>query len=79
MRGPCAIEGNESSGIYGATEYVFWDEFPLVPDKYLVICRIRSVLSFSDSKEPFPIRVVAVLEPFVDERVCRIMVKRLDD
>lgn len=77
---PCSVEGDQAPSIYGPAEDILWDKDPLVPEEDLVLlCGIRDVLSFADPLEPIPIRVVPVLEPFIDEKIRRVAIEGLAD
>ena len=61
-----------------ATEYVFWHEFAFRPEQRLSCPRL-SVFSLAHVAKPFVVRIVrqpAVLQPFVDELVRRVVVQR---
>jgi hypothetical protein len=78
MSGPCSVEGDQPTSIHGPAEDVLWDECPLVPKEDLTLLRsICHVLSFTNSLEPIPIRVVPVLQPFIDEEICRVAIESL--
>jgi len=80
MGGPRSVEGNQPPCVHGPAEDIFWDEDPLVPKENLALFRgICDVLSFADSLEPVPIRVVTVLEPFIDEEIRRVAIEGLAD
>jgi len=80
MCGPRPVEGDQAPSIHGPTEDVLWDENPFVPKEYLALFScIRDVFSFADSLEPIPIRVVSVLEPFIDEEIRRVAIEGLAD
>jgi len=80
VRGPSSVEGDQAPSIHGPAEDVLWHKDPLAPKEYLAFLRsIRDVFSFADPLEPVPIRVVSVLEPFIDEEICRVAIKGLAD
>ena len=80
VRGPRPVEGDQAPSIHRPTEDVLWHENPLVPEKYLILFRdIGDVFSLADSLEPVPVRVVSVLEPFIDEEICRVAIEGLAD
>ena len=75
---PCSVEGDQAPCVYGPAEDVLWDEDALVPEKNLTLFRsVRDVLSLADPLEPVPIRVVTVLEPFIDEQIRRVAIEGL--
>ena len=73
---PGPVEWNESASIDGATKDIFWDEVSFIPSNNLASEGVSSVLALPYILEPFPVRVVAVFKPLVDEDVCGIMVER---
>ena len=80
MCGPGSVKGNQTPSIHCPAEDVLWDEDPLVPEKYLALLRsICDVFSFADSLEPVPIRVVSMLQPFIDEEIRRVAIEGLAD
>src|SRR6266850_2652813 len=82
MRGPGTVEGYEPRGVHGTHEDVLWDEITLAPSEQLVSASKREqgrVSTLAHAQEPVPVRVVAVLEPFVDQHVGRVVVERLAD
>lgn len=75
---PCPVERDEAPSVDGATEYVFWHEFAFRPEQRLSCPRL-SVFSLAHVAKPFVVRIVrqpAVLQPFVDELVRRVVVQR---
>jgi len=80
VRSPGSVEGDQAPSIHGPAEDVLWHKDPLAPKEHLAFLRnIRDVLSFADSLEPVPVRVVSVLEPFIDEKICRVAIEGLAD
>jgi hypothetical protein len=82
MRGPSTVEGYKPCGVDGTHEDVLWDEIAFTPNKQLITTSQRAqrrVSAFAHAQEPIPVRVVAVLEPFVDQHVGRVVVERLAD
>jgi len=78
--GPRSVEGDQTPCVHGPAEDVLWDEDALVPKEYLTLFRgIRDVLSLADPLEPVPIRVVTVLEPFIDEEIRRVAIEGFAD
>ena len=78
VRSPRPIEGDQAPRIDRATEDVLGHEVPLCPQKRLP-ARARGVLALPDVEEPLVVGVVraaAVLEPFVDQHIGRIVVQR---
>lgn len=73
---PGTVEWNESASIDRATEDIFWDEVSFVPSNNLASKSVSSMLALPDILEPFPVRVVTVFEPLVDEDVSGIVVER---
>ena len=82
MRGPCTVERDHASSVYGAHEDVLRDKVALAPGKHL-FSALQSmqgrVSAFAHAHEPVPVRVVAVLEPLVDEHVGRVVVEGFAD
>ena len=77
---PCSVERDQASRIHGPTEDVLGHEGPLTPKEHLALLRgIRDVFSFTNSLEPIPVRVVSVLEPFIDEEICRVAIEGFAD
>lgn len=80
MGSPRSVEGNQTPSIHGPAEYVLWHENPLIPEEYLTLRRgVRDVFPFAHPLEPIPIRVVTVLEPFIDEEIRRVTIEGLAD
>ena len=78
--GPRSVEGDQTPCVHGPAEDVLWNEDPLIPKEYLALFRgIGDMLSFADSLEPVPIRVVTVFEPFVDEEIRRVAIEGFAD
>jgi hypothetical protein len=79
--GPCAVERNEARGVDSAQEYILGHKVALVPDEHLLAAHELllhgRVAAFAYAQEPVPVRVVPVLEPFVDQDVRRVVVQRL--
>jgi len=73
---PGSVEGNESASIDGATEDIFWDEVSFIPSNNLASEGVSGMLALPYTLEPFPVRVVAVFKPLVDEDVGGIVVER---
>ena len=82
VRGPSTIERYEPRGVDGTHEDVLGDEIALAPSEQLIPtpegaqCRVPAL---AHAQEPVPVRVVAVLEPLVDQDVGRVVVERLAD
>lgn len=72
---PGAVEGDQTTGVDGSAEDVLWDKVPFAPDYYLAPKGVGCMLALADCLEPFPVRVVTMLEPFVDQHVSGIMVE----
>ena len=80
MRSPCSVEWDQAPSVHSPAEDVLWHEDSLVPKKHLALLRsIGDVFSFADSLEPIPIRVVSMLEPFIDEEIRRVAIEGLAD
>jgi len=82
VRGPGTIERYEPRGVDGAHEDVLGDEIALAPSEQLIPTpegAQRRVPALAHAQEPVPVRVVAVLEPLVDQDVGRVVVERLAD
>ena len=82
MCGPGTIERYEPRGVDGTHEDVLRDEIALAPSEQLISTpegAQRRVPALAHAQEPVPVRVVAVLEPFVDQDVGRVVVERLAD
>jgi len=80
MSRPRSVEWDQTPSVHGPTEDVLWDECPLIPKENLALLHgIRNMLSFTDSLKPIPVRVVSVLEPFIDEEICRVAIEGLAD
>jgi hypothetical protein len=79
VRGPCTVERDHASSVYGAHEYVLRHKVALAPGKHLFSALQRAqcgMSAFAHAHEPVPVRVVAVLEPLVDQHVGRVVVER---
>lgn len=74
MRCPCPIQWDQPPAVDSPAEDIFWHEFPLVPYNKLASLSV-SVLPLANTTKPVPVRVIAVLEPFVDEHVGCIVVQ----
>jgi hypothetical protein len=73
---PRPVEGYQTTCVDRAAEDVFWHEFAFVPDDGLVIL---SVFPLSDIAKPLVVSIVAaaaMLQPFVYQHVCRVVIKR---
>lgn len=82
MCGPGTIERYEPRGVDGTHEDVLRDEIALAPSEQLISTpegAQRRVSALAHAQEPVPVRVVAVLEPLVDQDVGRVVVERLAD
>ena len=82
MRGPGTVEGYKPRGVDGTHEDVLGDEIALAPGEQLIPASERAqrrVSALAHAQEPVPVRVVAVLEPLVDQHVGRVVVERLAD
>ncbi len=82
MRGPGMIERYEPRGVDGTHEDVLGDEIALAPSEQLIPTpegAQRRVPALAHTQEPVSVRVVAVLEPLVDQNIGRVVVERLVD
>ena len=82
VRGPGTIQGYEPCGVDSAHEDVLRHKVSLAPSEQLVPAPGRAqrrVPALPHAQKPVPVRVVAVLEPFVDQHVRRVVVERLAD
>ena len=82
MRGPGTIERYEPRGVDGTHEDVLGDEIALAPSEQLIPTpegAQRRVPALAHTQEPVSVRVVAVLEPLVDQNIGRVVVERLAD
>src|SRR5260221_4942700 len=82
MRGPGTIEWYEPRGVDGTHEDVLGDEIALAPSEQLIPTpegAQRRVPALAHTQEPVSVRVVAVLEPLVDQNIGRVVVERLVD
>jgi hypothetical protein len=82
VRGPRTVEGYEPCGVHGAHKDVLRHEVAFTPSKHLFSSlqgMQRGVPALADMHEPVPVRVIAMLEPFVDEHVGRVVVKCFAD
>jgi hypothetical protein len=72
VRGPGTIQGYEPCGVDSAHEDVLRHKVSLAPSEQLVPAPGRAqrrVPALPHAQKPVPVRVVAVLEPFVDSIV----------
>lgn len=72
---PRPVQRNETPSVDGATKEVFRDEFAFVPSEHLAFEALRDNLPLAQLAEPVEIRVVAVLQPFVDEHVRYVVIE----
>jgi len=82
VRGPGTVEGYQPSGVNGAHEDVLRHEIALTPSEQLLAALQgvqRRVPTLAHAQKPVPVRVVAVLQPLVDEHVGRVVVERFTD
>ena len=82
MRGPCTVEGDHASGVYRPHENVLRNKVALAPSQQLFPALQRAqgrVSAFAHAHKPLPVRVVAVLQPLVDQHVRRVVVQRFTD
>lgn len=75
MRGPGSVKRDQTTGVHRSTEDVLWNKVPFVPDDDLPSQSVRCMFALPDSLEPFPVRIVAMFEPLVDEHVSSIVVE----
>jgi hypothetical protein len=68
VRGPGLIDRDQSPSVDHPKEYVLWDEIAFVPRDVLPLAGISSVFLLADVAEPLLIRVIGLLEPFVDKQ-----------
>lgn len=74
---PSSIEGNEAPRIDRATKDVLWHEFAFAPNDNLLALSM-GMFAISDIPKPLVIGVVSVIamfEPFVYQRVCRVVIE----
>lgn len=82
MRRPRTVEGYKACSVHRAHKDVLRDEIAFAPSEQLfssletVQCRVPAL---AHMHEPVPVRVVAVLEPLVDEDVSRVVIERFAD
>ena len=82
MRGPRTVEGYEPCGVHSAHEDVLRHKVAFTPSEQLfsslesVQCRVPAL---AHMHKPVPVRVIAMLEPFVDEHVGRVVVECFAD
>jgi hypothetical protein len=82
MRRPRTVEGYKPCSVHGAHKDVLRDKIALAPSKQLfsslqtVQCRMPAL---AHMHKPVPVRVIAVLEPFVDEHVGRVVIESFAD
>ena len=82
MRRPRTVEGYKPCSVHGAHKYVLRDKIAFAPSKQLfsslqtMQCRMPALTYMH---KPVPIRVIAMLEPFVDEHVGRVVVESFAD
>ena len=82
MGGPRTVEGYKPCCVHGSHKDVLWYEVAFAPGKQLFssLQRVqRRVPALTHMHKPVPVRVVAVLQPFVDEHVGRVVVKCFAD
>lgn len=72
---PGAVERDQTTSVDRSTEDVLWIKVPFVPDNDLTSQSAGCMLALPDCLEPFPVRIVAMFEPLVDQRVSGIVVK----
>ena len=82
VRRPRTVEGYKSCSIHGAHKDVLRDKIAFAPSQQMITtlqtmqCRVPAL---AHMHEPVPVRVIAMLEPFVDEHVGRVVVESFAD
>jgi hypothetical protein len=82
MRRPGTVEGYKPCGVHGAHKDVLRDKVAFAPSKQLfsslqtMQCRVPTL---AHMHKPIPVRVIAMLEPFVDEHVGRVVIESFAD
>lgn len=81
MCGPSAIKGDKTGGVDRAYKDVLRHEISFAPEKELSAAKkdIGRMAALAYALKPVPVRVVAVLEPFVDQDVSSIVIEFLAD
>jgi hypothetical protein len=80
VTGPRPLDGDQAPSIHGPAKDVIWGGETLVPKEHLALLRsVRDVFPFTNSCEPFRVRVVSVFEPFADVDLGRVVLESLAD
>lgn len=82
MGRPCTVEGYKPCSVHGAHKDVLRDEIAFAPSKQLfssLQTMQRRVPALAHMHKPVPVRVIAMLEPLVDEHIGRVVVESFAD
>ena len=72
---PSSIDRNQASSVHSPAENVLRNEFALIPNERLTPVSIRCMFPLAYATKPIPVRVIVMLQPFVDETIGALVIK----